>query len=116
MKKEIDIENRTYAFSLKIIKLAKRLNSNRENDILIRQLVRSATSVGANVHEARVGHSKKDFINFHSIALKSANETIYWLKLLRDTNQSGKDKVNVLIDEVEQLAKIIATIKINASH
>jgi len=79
------------------------------------QLLRSATSIGANVVEGKAGSSKKDFRNFYTIALKSANETNYWLCLIRDTNivNVDKDKIVELITEADELSKIIASIVIN---
>jgi four helix bundle protein len=79
------------------------------------QLLRSATSIGANVVEGKAGSSKKDFKNFYTIALKSANETKYWLCLVRDTNivNVEKDKIVELIAEADELSKIIASIVIN---
>lgn len=82
---------------------------------LFEQLVRSATSIGANLTEGVAGSSKKDFINFNIIALKSANETKYWLCLLRDTMPGINVKViSQLLKETDEIAKIIATIVINA--
>jgi len=79
------------------------------------QLLRSATSIGANVVEGKAGSSKKDFKNFYTIALKSVNETKYWLCLVRDTNivNVEKDKIVELIAEADELSKIIASIVIN---
>ena len=114
MKKEFDIEKRTFAFSLEIIKLANKVNHNLENTIILKQLIRCATSVGANVHEAKGGHTKKDFINYHSIALKSANETGYWLRLLSVTNTTLEANIDPLVSEAEELAKIIASIRNNS--
>ena len=78
------------------------------------QLVRSGTSIGANVVEGKSGSSTKDFKNFYTIALKSANETKYWLCLIRETIlTSEKDEINKLINEADELSKIIASIIIN---
>ena len=80
-KKENIIIDKTFNFSLDIISLFKELQNEREY-ILSKQLLRSATSIGANVEEASAAQSKKDFINKMSIASKEARETKYWLKLL----------------------------------
>ena len=77
---------------------------------LFDQLVRSSTSIGANVVEGSSGSSKKDWIKFLIIALKSANETKYWLCLIRDTMQVSKEEINKLIIEAEEISKIIASI------
>ena len=76
--------------------------------------MRSATSVGANIVEGKAGSSKKDWKNYFAIALKSANETKYWLCLIRDTMNVSKLKVNELIKEADEISKIIASIIVNA--
>ncbi len=78
------------------------------------QLVNAATSIGANLVEGVAGASKRDFINFDTIALKSANETKYWLCLIRDTFECDKTKMQSLINEANELSKIIAAIIINS--
>ena len=74
------------------------------------QLVRSSTSIGANVIEGSSGSSKKDWLKFLIIALKSANETKYWLCLIRDTINLSREEMNKLITEAEEISKIIASI------
>jgi four helix bundle protein len=88
---------------------------DKVNSSLFEQLIRSATSVGANVIEGMAGSSKKDWIRFYTIALKSANETKYWLCLIRDTIQISNAKVQELISEADEISKIIASIIINAN-
>ena len=80
---------------------------------LLDQLVRSATSIEANVVEGRAGSSRKDWKNFFVIALKSANETKYWLCLIRDTMSVSKPKIAELIKEADEILKILASIIIN---
>ena len=80
---------------------------------LLDQLVRSATSIGANVVEGRAGSSRKDWKNFFVIALKSANETKYWLCLIRDTMSVSKPKSAEMIKEADEISKILASIIIN---
>ncbi len=73
------------------------------------QLLRSATSIGANIIEARASSSKKDFIKFYEIALKSANETIYWLEIIIEiVPKNLLDKLKILQKETDELAKIVA--------
>ncbi len=110
---EYDIEKRTFQFSVDLLKYLRGVPKTTESTILIKQVLRSGTSIGANIHEAKGGHSKKDFSHFHSIALKSANETVYWLRLMGELNGETKN-LNSLIDEAEQLTKIIATIAIKS--
>jgi len=78
------------------------------------QLVRSATSIGANVVEGKSGSTKKDWKNFYVIGLKSANETKYWLCLIKETMDVPKTKIDELIREADEISKIIASIIINA--
>ncbi|HDH45063.1 MAG TPA: four helix bundle protein [Thermococcus sp.] len=73
------------------------------------QLLRSATSIGANLIEAKSSSSKKDFIKFYEIALKSCNETIYWLGLLRDGKLASASKINPLIKETDEIGKMIGS-------
>jgi len=73
------------------------------------QLLRSATSVGANIVEAKSSSSRKDFIKFFEIALKSANETKYWLGLLRDATNADKKKIGNLLGEIEEISKILGS-------
>ncbi|MDD3647942.1 MAG: four helix bundle protein [Candidatus Dojkabacteria bacterium] len=104
------IKIRSYRFSLKILEFTKECLKGREHWIISNQLVRSATSVGANVSEARGASSRRDFINYFQIALKSANETKYWLCLLRDTVACSNVIENSIkfLSEIEEISKMIA--------
>lgn len=82
-------------------------NKDFSVQILSKQLLRSATSVGANIMEAQAATSSKDFANFISYALKSANESIFWLNLLVDTGKAGKS--TFLLEETTELAKILGS-------
>lgn len=103
-----DIRQRCYYFSLEIIRFIDGLDIKRVYFSLTDQLLRSSTSIGANIVEAKSASSKKDFINFYQIALKSANETKYWLCLLRDGLGIEIDKIKPLLTESEEISKIIA--------
>ena len=105
-----DIKKRCFNFSLSIIRLIDSVDIKRIYYSLFDQLLRSSTSVGANVVEARASHSNKDFIKFYEIALKSANECKYWLCILRDGLKLDEKTLNQLIDEANQISKIIASI------
>jgi len=107
-KVKTELRERCYNFSIKTIKFIEALPEKRINWILSNQLLRSATSIGANIIEAKSASSKKDFINFYEIALKSANETTYWLGLLRDALNIDGTEINYLVKETEELSKIIA--------
>lgn len=109
-KDYMDIKRRCYNYSIRIIRLIDQIEIKRIFYSLIDQLLRSATSIGANLIEARSAHSKKDFIKFYEIALKSANENKYWICLLRDGLELNKDEFNNALKEVTEISNIIASI------
>ncbi|MBO0340874.1 four helix bundle protein [Flagellimonas profundi] len=102
------IEERSFQFSLRIIKLVKDLKENNEY-ISANQLLRSSTSIGANVAEAGAGQSKKDFISKMAIASKEARETRYWLRLIKEANLSQLE-LSEYLDEIDQIIKILTKI------
>jgi len=110
LDKIFDLKKRSFNFSLEIIKLLETLSKNRNyiTEILGKQLLRSGTSIGANIVEGQSASSKKEFANFYKIALKSANETKYWLYLLLNSNKANVNTINILKNEVNELSKIIA--------
>jgi four helix bundle protein len=110
-KSQLPIKERSFKFAVEIVKFCNYLKENRQYEIS-NQLIRSGTSIGANLREASNGYSKKDFIYKVSIAQKEADETIYWLEILNEIlNEKEIDK---LLNEALQLLKIIKTIKMNA--
>lgn len=111
-----DINKRTFDFALRIIKLCQFLNKNyvMENNILAKQLLRSGTSVGANVEEAQAGQSRSDFVHKMAIALKEARETNYWLRLLEASEMLSKEKLAELIKESDEIKKIIGAIIVSS--
>lgn len=113
--KPFEIRQRCYQFSKDVVTIITRDKFERLHYSIIDQLIRSATSIGANVVEGRAGSSKRDFKNFYNIALKSANETKYWICLIRDTNilKTEKETLNKLLKEADEISKIIASIIIN---
>lgn len=102
------IEERSFEFSLRIIKLVKNLKENNEY-VFADQLLRSSTSIGANVAEAGAGQSKKDFISKMAIASKEARESRYWLRLIHNANLSDLD-LKEYLEEIEQIIKILTKI------
>jgi four helix bundle protein len=112
--KPYNIRHRCYYFSKEVLLFVKDCKYDRVYTSLFDQLIRSATSIGANVVEGRAGSSKKDWKKFFIIALKSANETKYWLCLIRDTMVTDTAKVGLLLKEIEEIANIIARIIINS--
>lgn len=103
-----DLKTRCYQFSLEVISFIDTLPKQRSCWIIADQLLRSSMSIGANLIEARASSSRIEFKKFHEIALKSANETQYWLGLLRDSGKANKEKINILLAEVTELANMIA--------
>lgn len=108
--KHYDLEDRTFKFAKEIIGLTKKLSKNIANIEIIKQLVRSAGSVGANYIEANESLSKKDFIMRIKICRKETKESIYWLKLLEIGNDKEKEAQNILIQEATELMKIFGAI------
>ncbi|WP_431123608.1 four helix bundle protein [Flagellimonas flava] len=102
------IEERSFKFALSIIKLVKELRNAKEF-VFADQILRSATSIGANVAEAGAGQSKKDFIHKMAIASKEARETRYWLKLLNESKLVLVDFSDYL-EEIDQIIKILTKI------
>ncbi|RLC50028.1 MAG: four helix bundle protein, partial [Candidatus Cloacimonadota bacterium] len=104
------IQDKSYDFALKIIELYKNLYSEKQFIDLLRQLLRSGTSIGANVEEAIGAQTKKDFYAKFYIAYKEARETNYWLKLLRDSKIIPENNANQLLDDCLEIRKIIGAI------
>ena len=107
---ENTVRSKSYKFSLRIIKLFIYLKEEKKEYDLSRQLLRSATSIGANIEEAEGGQSKKDFINKISISYKEARETHYWLRLLRDSDFIEQKIAESLINDCEELLKMLTAI------
>jgi len=107
--KSKNVKYRAYRFSLEIINLVKDFPQNRIYLIFTNQLLRAATSIGANLIEAKASSSKRDFIKFYEIALKSCNETIYWLYLLRDGKLVDENKLKPLIEEATEISKMVGS-------
>jgi len=107
--KSKNIKHRAYKFSLEIINLVKDFPRSKAYLVFLDQLLRSATSIGANLIEAKSSSSKRDFIKFYQIALKSCNETIYWLYLLKDSKLVDPSKITPLIDEATEIGKMIGS-------
>ena len=107
--KSNDVKIRAYHFSLDIIKFVNELPNKRAFWSIGDQLLRSATSIGANMIEAQAASSRRDFIKFYEIALKSANETKYWICLLRDSYQDLKPKCQELLRESEEISNMLGS-------
>ncbi|UUW09295.1 four helix bundle protein [Flavobacterium plurextorum] len=110
--KENIVKNKTFDFAIRVVKLYQYLSNDKKEFILSKQLIRSGTSIGAMVREAEHAESKSDFIHKFAIAQKEANETIYWLELLKSTNfLNEKEFENISSDAIEILKLITSIIK-----
>lgn len=109
MSKKNIIKDRSYQFALNIIQLYLDIRKQKEF-VLSKQLLKSATSIGANVEEASAGQSRKDFIAKMAIASKEARETNYWLRLYRDSNLCKGIDFSSFIQESEEIIKILTSI------
>ena len=103
-----DLKQRSYQYALDILQYLEDLPRGYVAETLGKQLLRSATSIGANIVEAKSSSSRRDFTNFYTHALKSANESRFWLGLLRDSGKNGSEKTFQLLNEAEELSKILA--------
>ena len=103
------IVQKSYAFALEIIKLYKILIEKKEY-VLSKQVLRSGTSIGANIHEAVASVSKRDFIHKLGIALKEARETSYWLNLLKDSGYISNEEFNKLNNSCDEIIRILNSI------
>ena len=99
---------RVYKFALDIIKFVEAIPKEQTSRIISGQLLRNATSIGANVVEAQGAASRKDYTNFFTYALKSANETKFWLGLLRDSGKAEREATDKLLKETTEIANILA--------
>lgn len=109
VKFKIEFKKRLYNFVLRLIKFIDKLQKSNVNDIIAKQLLRSGTSILANYVEANSASSKKDFINFFTHSLKSANESKVWLTLLRDTHKGNQKELNWLLKELIEIANVLAS-------
>ena len=106
--KENIIQQKSFRFAVRIINLYKFLTNEKKEFVLSKQIVRSGTSIGANIEESIGGQSEKDFLSKLSIAYKEARETIYWLKLLKETDYISKNEFESLFNEADEICKILA--------
>ena len=114
MKENNIVQIKSFAFSVRVVKACRFLQTKNKEFILSNQLLKSGTSIGANVEEALGAQSKKDFIAKISIAYKESRETIYWIKLLFETNYITEDMKNSLLLDVNELNKIISSILVTS--
>jgi len=115
--KENILKDKSYRFSIRIVNLYKYLCNEKREFVMSKQILRSGTSIGALVREAEFAQSKLDFINKMSVALKEANETMYWIDLLKETGYINSSMYNSLISDCKDILKLlIATVKTTKSN
>ncbi|WP_165732538.1 four helix bundle protein [Polaribacter sp. 20A6] len=111
MKKDNIIQIKSYNFAVRVVKLYKHLSQEKKEFVLSKQLLRSGTSIGANVEEAIGGQSRKDFFAKLTIAYKEARESHYWIRLLKDTDFLSEIESKSLLTDIEEILKIIGSIQ-----
>ncbi|SNR16786.1 four helix bundle protein [Tenacibaculum jejuense] len=111
MKRDNIIQIKSYEFAVKIVKLYQQLSKERKEFVLSKQLLRSGTSIGANIEEAIGGQSRKDFYAKLTIAYKEAREANYWIRLLKDTDYLKETEATPFLKDSEELLRIIGSIQ-----
>lgn len=110
------IENKSFQFAIRIVRLYKFLCEEKKEYILSKQLLRAGTSIGANVTKSQQAQSKPDFVSKVSIALKEASETKYWIKLLGATEYLSENQTKSILDDCVEIEKILVTILKSAKN
>lgn len=104
-----ELKYRAFYLSINVIKFLEGLTYKQSIKIISEQLIRCITSVGANIVEARSSSSKKEFLNYFQISLKSANEAKYWLAMLKELIPEEKANIDIFLNEINEISKIIGT-------
>ena len=104
------VEVKSFAFAVRIVKLCRILADRNKEHVLSKQLLRSGTSIGANISEAEKGQSKADFYAKMSIALKEANETHYWLRLLHKTEYLSDKEFDSMEKDIKEIISLLVSI------
>jgi len=110
MEKDNIVKNKSYEFALRIIKLYKHLTEKKMEYVLSKQILRCGTSIGANIEESIGGVTKKEFVSKLFIAYREARETHYWIRLLKDSGYITNKEADSLIEDNEELQKILGKI------
>lgn len=106
------LRNKSYTFAIRIVKLAQLLQKEQKEFVISNQILKSGTSTGALIREAEFAQSQADYINKFHISLKEANETNYWLNLLKDTGYINENNFTSMEkDNNELIAMLVATVK-----
>ena len=104
------IREKSYAFAVRVVHASRFIASKKQEFVLSKQLLRSGTSIGANVREASQAQSRKDFISKMSIALKEAHETEYWIELMTDTSLFTAKQSSSLREDLHELIRLLTSI------
>ncbi len=114
-EEKIQIQARSFQYALRAINLFQSLSESKNyaGNILGKQYLRSATSIGANIQEAQAGESRADFIHKMTIAQKEARECLYWLQLLQESKIIDHERLQPIIQETKEIIAIITTIIVN---
>lgn len=110
------ILNKSKNFAIRIVNLYKYLCANKNEYVLSKQLLRSGTSIGANIKEAIVSQSKKEFVSKMNISLKEASESEYWLELLFETNYISKEEFDSIYNDCVEINKLLTAIMKSSNH
>ena len=108
-KKESILRTKSYKFSIEIVNTYKAISKEKKEFVISKQLLRSGTSIGANIREAEFAQSRKDFIHKMSISLKESGETDYWLSILKDTKYLSVEDYKKLSDKNDELLKMLVS-------
>ena len=109
-RNRIIVAEKSLAFAIRMVRLYKHLTGKKKEHVISKQLLRSGTAIGALVREGEHAQSKPDFLNKMNVALKEANETVYWLILLNETNFLTKTEFMSIHNDAEELVKMLAAI------
>ena len=116
MKQDNIIQQKSFAFAIRIVNVYKFLIADKKEFVLSKQILRSGTAIGANIEESIGGQSEKDFLSKISISYKEARETTYWLKLLQATDYLPQEDALSLLADVEEICKILGKIQITLKN
>ena len=116
MKEENPVQEKSYTLALRIVELYKYLTEEKKEFVLSKQILRSGTSIGANVEEAEGAQSEKDFLSKMSIAYKEARETKYWLRLLNDSGYLEEKQAQSLFQDINEILKLLGSIQKTMKH
>ena len=116
MKQKNIIQEKSFAFAVRIVNLYKYLCEEKNEFVLSKQILRSGTSIGANIEESIGGQSDRDFLTKVTIAYKEARETVYWIKLFLATDYINKEQADSLLKDAEEICKILGKIQITMKN